>query len=251
MSTRTLPPGVFKPVCPECKYDLSGLPDGCCPECGTAFTHDGLIALGASRKSPRYHLITTIVAYAAVIVCPGMLLPQAGRGPEAAANVAAVLVLVFGSLASLSLGQWASHGLTLRGLLILSPLLLLIAAGMPLLGWIAASIAFAGLVAALAASVIIGERSWSINRFGTIAKYSTGLLLLGVSTPIAVGAVIALSEGVKWSRIPDPRPGQVHRQYPFTNSEALIVFSVLLVLSILLLAFSVAPLRRADSRTPE
>ena len=38
---------VFTPVkvvwaCPCCGQDLAGIPDGCCPECGTGFTHEGL-----------------------------------------------------------------------------------------------------------------------------------------------------------------------------------------------------------------
>lgn len=35
---------VFIPKCLSCAYDLSGLPDGRCPECGAAFTRQELIA---------------------------------------------------------------------------------------------------------------------------------------------------------------------------------------------------------------
>lgn len=29
----------FKPICPDCKYDLSAIPSGRCPECGLPYTH--------------------------------------------------------------------------------------------------------------------------------------------------------------------------------------------------------------------
>jgi hypothetical protein len=32
----------FAPVCPACRYDLGGLPDGLCPECGARFTREDL-----------------------------------------------------------------------------------------------------------------------------------------------------------------------------------------------------------------
>lgn len=251
MSTRTLPPGVFKPVCPECKYDLSGLADGCCPECGTAFTRDGLIALGASRKRTSYHVVTTIIAYVLALLCPISPLATVGstrRNPDPA-EPAAVLIVVAGSIATWSLAQWAAKGNTLRGLLTLSPALCLIATRIPLLGWNGAPTSVAILAATLAASVCLGEKNRSIGRFMTVAMYSTGLLLLGVSAPMALIAWSELRMGDTWSIVDDPRPGQVHQQYPLTNSEALVLFAVLLVLSLVLVAVSVAPLRQATSRT--
>lgn len=34
----------FVPKCPSCSYELTGLPDGNCPECGKPFTHGRLLA---------------------------------------------------------------------------------------------------------------------------------------------------------------------------------------------------------------
>lgn len=44
------PPEDFKPLCLDCRYDLSGLPDGKCPECGVKFTHEQLQRVHAARE---------------------------------------------------------------------------------------------------------------------------------------------------------------------------------------------------------
>lgn len=45
----------FLPRCPECRYDLSGLPDGPCPECGRPFVYERLRSL-----PPRSHVFQAI-----------------------------------------------------------------------------------------------------------------------------------------------------------------------------------------------
>lgn len=42
-------PRAFAPHCPSCGYDLRGLPDSRCPECGQPFTHDALLMAELAR----------------------------------------------------------------------------------------------------------------------------------------------------------------------------------------------------------
>jgi len=58
-SVATFPPDThFVPICPDCHYQLSGLPDGRCPECGLLFEHESLLrrhrALEASKAERRH-----------------------------------------------------------------------------------------------------------------------------------------------------------------------------------------------------
>jgi ssDNA-binding Zn-finger/Zn-ribbon topoisomerase 1 len=39
-------------TCPECDYDLTGLREARCPECGTRYTLDQLFASAAERAEP-------------------------------------------------------------------------------------------------------------------------------------------------------------------------------------------------------
>lgn len=46
-------PPNFKPTCLDCAYDLTGLDDGLCPECGHAFTRKRLVAAYQARRKQR------------------------------------------------------------------------------------------------------------------------------------------------------------------------------------------------------
>jgi hypothetical protein len=79
-------------VCPTCQYDLTGLPEGTCPECGTGFTHSGLEALeqlNLTRAAKRRDAI--VIAIASLLGLP-MTCFCVGNTPEP------LVLLVPGSL---------------------------------------------------------------------------------------------------------------------------------------------------------
>lgn len=55
------------PTCPACRYDLSGIPEGRCPECGEPFTHESLARAAQERRSWRS------AAPEFLIILPGVL----------------------------------------------------------------------------------------------------------------------------------------------------------------------------------
>ena len=74
-------------LCPGCQYDLSGSPDGLCPECGRAFTHAELrLGVAEREENPntlRFYFATlaglaTILPFVAApwVVRGGMPLPR-------------------------------------------------------------------------------------------------------------------------------------------------------------------------------
>ncbi len=75
--------GAFVPHCSACRYDLTGLPDGVCPECGAAYTLHELMFL-----EPNPSVLaglgcaagTGIVAL--VLALPCMALSNGGQAPE-------------------------------------------------------------------------------------------------------------------------------------------------------------------------
>jgi uncharacterized protein (DUF983 family) len=79
-------------LCPTCTYDLTGLPEGTCPECGTGFTHSGLEALeqlNLTRAAKRRDAI--VIAIASLLGLP-MTCFCVGNTPEL------LVLLVPGSL---------------------------------------------------------------------------------------------------------------------------------------------------------
>lgn len=67
------------PPCPTCRYDLSGLPDGRCPECGTPFTAAQLLAAPTRREflSDKGADLLIIVAVALPLTCVSTTLDEA------------------------------------------------------------------------------------------------------------------------------------------------------------------------------
>jgi hypothetical protein len=79
-------------LCPTCQYDLTGLPEGTCPECGGEFTHAGLEALeqlSLTRAAKRRDAI--VIAIASLLGLP-MTCFCVGNSPEL------LVLLVPGSL---------------------------------------------------------------------------------------------------------------------------------------------------------
>jgi hypothetical protein len=70
--------GPYIPLCPVCRYDVSGLPDGRCPECGNRFTHARIRALWENRrqrKPPGHGAMTAALILALPPICliPGLV----------------------------------------------------------------------------------------------------------------------------------------------------------------------------------
>ncbi len=71
--TEPAPTPTLEPLkCPECRYDLSGLPTGNCPECGKAFTPEQVREFWKAKKQqPRFRLdlALTIASATYVLLC--------------------------------------------------------------------------------------------------------------------------------------------------------------------------------------
>ncbi len=83
------PPDDFKPLCLDCRYDLTGLFDGKCPECGVRFTHEQLQRVHAARLEAKRNrqrallglplgLLAWLSPFAAVFVGAALEIPLRG-----------------------------------------------------------------------------------------------------------------------------------------------------------------------------
>lgn len=60
--------------CPSCKYDLTGLPEGACPECGGAFTREGLARMAREVEAAKAHW-SSRWTWAPVSACASVMMP--------------------------------------------------------------------------------------------------------------------------------------------------------------------------------
>lgn len=65
----------FRPACLKCRYDLTGLGDGVCPECGASFTRAGLRARAARSVWGGEFIAGMLCVWALVVVgvCAGLM----------------------------------------------------------------------------------------------------------------------------------------------------------------------------------
>jgi hypothetical protein len=82
--------------CPTCDYDLTGLPDGACPECGAVFRH-------AELMQPRVRREPAIGAWLVVFVIMALVF-SAARGVGSSDSGGAIMLA--GALVGLLLGTW-------------------------------------------------------------------------------------------------------------------------------------------------
>ncbi len=101
----TDPSAIPEPLlCPECRYDLSGLPTGNCPECGKAFTPEQVREYWLHRKTRKRRsgpFLYAMIAIALLTVVSAML-PAVATTPRSVLGfILFVLFLLF---------QWSWRG---------------------------------------------------------------------------------------------------------------------------------------------
>lgn len=88
--------------CVSCGYDLTALPDGVCPECGAAFTHEGNAAIRAS-KPRRFNqvaeflgrcIVTALIGICVIAVSVGLAEPRDVIGTAAAIGLCPLIGMI-------------------------------------------------------------------------------------------------------------------------------------------------------------
>lgn len=85
------PPQGFRARCPRCRYDLAGLPDSKCPECGLPFTLRGLIADWELRRDRPRGDVDLVVCM--VLALAGSLPADLGDAGQALWKVPLVVLM--------------------------------------------------------------------------------------------------------------------------------------------------------------
>lgn len=217
----------FALMCPTCRYDLRGLPDGACPECGRSFVRAHLEAelrrvwaerLARRRISPDWIL--------AAMALPCLLaLPVVITGSPRDQLAASFWTLLLWSITL----YWAWRGRWV----IFGP------SGIRLL-WFSVPTVYTALflmhtrdaVAEGLAILAVGAAGVLLSWFcAPPRKLWLGLGLLSAvflvpAGTFALNACWRFSQGLTWSGIADVRAGQVHLQYPLRNDEVLLTGAI-------------------------
>lgn len=218
----------FAPMCPTCRYDLSGLPDGACPECGRSFERAQLEAeyrrvwaerLARRRISPDWIL--------AAMALPCLLaLPVAFTGSPRDQQAASFWTLLLWSVTL----YWAWRGRWV----VFRP------SGIRLL-WFSVPTVYTALFLMMHSrdAVAEGLAILAVGAAGVLfswfcappRKLWLGLSLLAATFLVPAGTFVLnawwrLSQGLTWSSIADVRAGQVHLQYPLRNDEVLLTGAI-------------------------
>lgn len=209
------PPPGFEPLCLDCRYDLTGLADGKCPECGVRFTHAQLQRVHAARleaKRDRHKallgvplgLLAWLSPFAAAFVGSALEIPMRGM-PNARWYVALLSSVLMHAVCSalwfrLRRGVWIAESYRVLGFAV--PIVLM----MPIvletrLSWVAC----AGLTLYAAVFAYLALK-WSPLVSGAILVVVCGIPPLVWGGAMLADATMQLNAGHYWSNFDYPSP---------------------------------------------
>ena len=242
----------FVPRCTSCRYDLSGIPEGVCPECGTPFQ---LTALRQSWFAPQMKrpvdprwLLGSFVVLS--IVCLPQHNPETpwANNADNSARAATIWVLALAWLVADRNRIFRGRGLATLWLIV--PLTQIMAAMM--LANSHAELAELGLLAGSGAAG--ATIAWLLTSGRRAAPLLTVFALIVGAPGLLLGPVWWMNNWW-WTPFNDPRAGQaqVYSQYPLTRVDiapyAWSAFAIAIVLGAVAVCAAVSqrssPSRRA------
>lgn len=242
----------FVPMCPRCQYDLRGLPDGKCPECGEIFEHRAIEVAAQHTWAER-------VAYRSVSpdwLLLAMAVPTLIGLPAAltAASRNADVLLLWSALLWFGTAYWSWRG---RWVIFRPSYLRLVWFIVPNL-WTAVLLvsALSGLASITIIAPTLGVTWILFAWFRTRPRqlWILPAILAATTLPPAAVCVVGggqrLLRGLTWSWVTDLRAGQIHRQYPLRNDELLYIGLISALPGVLLICMAfVCWYRRRGSNT--
>lgn len=242
-SPTTIAPA-FVPTCLTCRYDLSTLPDGRCPECGQPFTLIDLIDRHAkARRFDGRALALTIgwtLLWCFVAFTLSAMIGEASLKPI-------ILACAWMSLAWVFRRELArTRGRTFVFTLLPAAFLVVGASDAGFTNAHPRGVHFLPvMLPACFAAISLAWRVVPARRSSSLVAACSGILL-GAGVTITYLARKALAQGRTWSVWPDLRSWQPYPNYPFTNSEAGAIGIALAVIGLMLCVASSTKMPSAD-----
>lgn len=225
-------PGGFTPRCAKCQYELVGLPDGACPECGAGFSHE---ALKAEYAIERAHLGVSMdvikpAAWMTLVVVIGSV---SGAGSSREGDFGVLWVVCAGVLFALRTVLFRSRLITLA-----------------LIGAAAMAVTISFDPGPWRRAVEVHGHEFLLYLFvSSAALCATALvrlkwrwvlwawasLLIGIGAGVGIPGLYGASLGRQWSDWPDVRSGDPFSQYPLTNMESAGGSSPLILVGLLVM----------------
>jgi hypothetical protein len=214
----------FVPTCSCCAYDLRGIPDGVCPECGRAFEHQLLedAARQSWAKTVAYRRVSPdaiLLAFAlpALLMLPSLLLVRTGQ-PSSVEFWS--LFLWIGTSYWAWRGRWVIFRPSpIRLAWLIFPVLyaaLPFGSGRPSLEVYFAISSFGACLVALAWACTTPRKWW-------IPLALAAWVVLAPSAMCVLVGGTRMTAGLTWSHVRDVREGQIYRQYPLRNDELVLM----------------------------
>ncbi len=233
----------FIPVCPGCKYDLRGIPDGVCPECGESFSIAGLLA-EAERRSRRVwspHWLLLLCAFFVFPCLPASIHPSMTDDGVLFAWMLCIW---------LAFGWWAARARRLIfGERIALQLLLLYPIALGVCVFLLSrpsAPSYGAWIVSVGGTLFLAATWWSVHPrrlWIPVLWFATHLLSFGgmLVLPWLARSLGALHR----TTLVDPRIGQVHRQYGLNVDEALAFGMGPLLVGVASLAAAMILLKRS------
>lgn len=228
--------------CPGCRHELRTLPDGPCPECGRLFSIAELrdIAKQSHSTGTLAQAVPIGIWMIVGLIAAAAIMPNHARNTLEYFLLSAVLFAIAWGVTGAGVREWKVAATI--GALAGAAAILLKAVhpasefpNRPAGGdhaWVAVWL----VVIALLAPAVRSRSVWS-----TCVLYGTAAFSASLFAHLTL-------VGPHWSNLPDPRSGQVHRQYPLTISEARVFLAGVTVAALAITTIGVAGLKRRERR---